>query len=185
MIFTVTSINKKFDMYTVVNEVNESSVVTSNQILNVLIQGYEFTNVTLTKKGFGIKTTKGTKYVQVPMTKDTYNMILQRLEYNRLAEEEKKSQMTAAIKSQQPKRQQITGKRTNNKKIVYKGEVFLSVESLCKRYNANCENFKQLYNMGYSLDECLGLVQPRPADMVTPRSKVNKMLDSMEIARGE
>lgn len=193
MIFTVTSINKNLDLYEVISDTNEKRLVTANQIWSVMMNGYEFTNAFLTKKGFGIKANNRTKYIQIPMNRETQMLVIQKLEAMRIAEEQKKEQMTKAIKhvgvGVRPKvsagKVAISGNTGRNKSITYKGNTYLSVESLCRHFGQDANTFKQLYNIGYSLDECLGLVPLRPESEVTPRAKMNKMIDAVSAQRGE
>lgn len=67
--------------------------------------------------------------------------------------------------------------------IVYKGNTFMSIEQLLKETGSGVtkEEFKRRWNIGYSMDECLGFIQMRPEDKVVPRSKQNKMIDSIPV----
>jgi len=196
MVFTIESFNKEFDIYTVSSDTNEKRMVTSTQIAQVLAQGYTFTNAFLTRKGFGIQYNKRTKYIQINnMPKQLDAMIVNRLNYLKAEEENKKKQMTEAIKKPTVKAslpttksskniaQSITSNR--NKSIVYKGEVYLSLENLCKSFNRDINSFKELYKKGYSMDECLGLIQPRPESMVTPRKETQRIVESLDKIKTE
>lgn len=99
MIFTITSLNKDLDMYTVINEINEKKVVTSLQIVNVMCNGYKFNNARLTHKGFAVVTTKGTRYIQVKMNREQQIIVHNKLKELAILEEIKKKQMSKAVNS--------------------------------------------------------------------------------------
>ena len=190
MILTITGYNKSRDIYEVHNDMNQSMVVNANQIIYALVNGNEFTNAYLTKKGFAIKYSGRTTYIQIAnMPRQTELAILNRLEIIKKQEEAKKQAMTAAIRKPSLKNinvAQISGMRDpRQRSIVYKGTTYLSVESLCKDHHRDVETFRSLYNKGYSLDECLGLAKLRTESAVTPRAKAEKMLDAMAANRGE
>lgn len=198
MILTITSMNKKVDMYEVVNDANERMVVSSIQILGVLVKGQEFTNAYLTRKGFAVKTTNGTRYIQFNSLPRELDMaIVARLKYLKDLEESKKNMMTQAL--QQPVHRPTarvkakvkvnsTGNtsmsKNNQEKIVYKGTVFLSANQLCKKFNRDVKLFKELYAKGYSIDECLGIMPLRPESELSKREDVEKMLFRMSEERG-
>ena len=62
MIFTVTNIIKSKNLFNVTCETGESQMVTAGQMISALLNGTQFTNVKLTKKGFAVATPQGTRY---------------------------------------------------------------------------------------------------------------------------
>lgn len=72
---------------------------------------------------------------------------------------------------------------TRERSITYKGNTYLSVGKLIANTGSKVseEEFKRRYNIGYSLDECLGFARMRPEEQVTPRSKQKKMVDSIKV----
>lgn len=193
MIFSIVTFNKSMDMYEVASETGEKRVVNAIQIAHVMANGYEFNNAYLTRKGFAIQTNGRTKYIQLNnIPKQLDKAIVNRLQIIKQQEELKKQQMTAAIKKPTVRvRPTITsdmvGKNSKPEikptRVVYKGEVFLSAQQLCRKFNRDADLFKQLYNKGYSMDECLGLMPLRPESELIPRSKTEKIMDAMEARR--
>jgi flagellar biosynthesis GTPase FlhF len=74
---------------------------------------------------------------------------------------------------------------TQNKRIMYRGTLYLSDVQLCKKYNRDVEKFRALRLRGYSVDESLGLKPLRPVNEVTSVAQMQKTLDQMARARGE
>jgi hypothetical protein len=181
MVFTVVSMNKNLDMYEIVSSKGEKSVVSSAQILSVLIRGYNFSNVSLTSKGFAVETEKGTRYVQVGMSRETHEEVQHRLVLIKQAEQQRQAQLEKRNLS--GKKVQLNTTPKNTGAITYRGQRYISVESLCKKFSRDPEIFKKLYNMGYSMDECLGLAKLRPSEELRPRESVYKMLDKIESER--
>lgn len=207
MIFTVTSIMKNKDLFNVVSDTGEGMIVTAVQILNVLLQGYQFTNVKLTKKGFAVATPQGTRYTQLNMSKETAAKVKFIVDKQNEAEKQTKlmvqqmkqqmSQRTQQTQQTQcrsientirPKAKSQTQKinRTNNReKVVYRGDVYLSVESLCKKFNRDVNTFRKLRDKGYTMDEALGLMPLRPeSELTMTRQQINKRIDSSFSTQG-
>lgn len=66
MIFTITTISNNIDSYEVVSDTGERKVVTGYQIVQVMVNGFKFTNAYLTKKGFAvIYNGDRKKYIQI------------------------------------------------------------------------------------------------------------------------
>lgn len=219
MIFRIVNFNKELDLYNVISNEGEQKNVTSFQIINVMIQGYKFDNAYPTKKGFGIKTPNGTKFIQVRLDRNTQIKLINYLEYQKKLEEEKQRQLKQKqeqerikreqeqirINQEQAKRQQkiqyskpkiidtpSRGNRTTkiqgsnrNQKILYRGELYISHEALCRKFNRDLSTFEDLRRKGYSIDESLGIKPLRPeSELVSPK-QLQRMLDSMAIQRGE
>lgn len=186
MLLQVTNINKRKRLYEVTSDAGEVMVVNAGQILSALLSGNQFVNVHLTKKGFATVIGASTCYEQFNLDKQTQLQILNIIEAEKRQKEFEKQQMEEAIKQQkkQANRVKINGSRVNDKAIIYKGMRYMSVEALCKKHGKNSpEEFKRLYNIGYSLDECLGLQPLRPENQITPRSKTDRILDAMDVTR--
>lgn len=197
MIFNIRSFNKNMDMYEVVSDTNEIRVVSALQIVTVMVQGYEFNNAYLTRKGFAIKALGRTKYIQLNNINQQLNAaIINRLNAIKAAEDEKKQQMTEAIKKPQafvkkkiaipkdykPKETgNIKGRMTQN--IYYRGTVYYSPNELCAKHGQDPEKFMQLYNKGYSVEEALGLKPLRPESEIISRAKREKMMDIIDSKR--
>ena len=202
MIFRIIAMNKSLDMYNVMCDTGEQQCVKAYQIVQVMLQGYVFDNAKLTKKGFAVNTDKGTRYVQVDgLPKSVYAAIANKLMRDKSLVEETKKQMTQAIQAtpvQQPTQQKktrvkasslnnIKGNITGNKGnqvVHYKGQVFLSDEKLCAKFNRDVNTYRKLIEEGYSMDEALGLKPLREAGDLISKSNMNKILDSMEAKRG-
>lgn len=207
MVFKVVAFHKRTDLYKVVSDAGEQMDVRAIQILNVLLQGYNFVNVHLTGKGFGIVTPVGTRYVQINMDANTQRIVYETLKNMKLAEQQAKQQQEQLKKQQQEQlrkqqaKQEAQAKKneTANKlgkttkintkvpstKIIYKGDTYMSDKILCRKFGADIERFRKLRQCGYSIDEALGLKPLRPqSELVSPK-KVEKALDSMERQRGE
>lgn len=118
MIFHIDAFDKKSGLYRVISNANEQMMVSSYQIVNVMIQGYMFNNARLTSKGFAFTVCNKTKYVQLNnMTKEMMIAMHNRLEYIKAQNENIKQQEEIArkqeelrqkeeIKNQQQMRQQ-------------------------------------------------------------------------------
>ncbi len=214
MIFRIVNFNKDLDIYNVISNEGEQKNVTAFQIVNVMIQGYAFDNAYPTKKGFGIKTPNGTKFIQVALDRDTQLKLINYLDYQKKLEEERQKQIRQKQEQQeqlrrqqeQAKKQQkvpyskpkIIGAPTNggnkttkiqgsskSQKILYRGELYISHAALCKKFNRDLNTFEELRRKGYSIDESLGIKPLRPeSELVSPK-QLQKMLDSMAIQRGE
>lgn len=187
MVFKIESFNKDLDLFNVVSDTGEKKYVTSYQIVQVMLQNYEFVNAELTTKGFSIKTDRGTRYIQVNnMPKQVLEAIHFKLNQQKLYEEQKKKQMTQAIRQKpQVKTSSKIDGRSANKSITYKGQIYLSDTALCKKFNRDVNTFRELRSKGYSMDEALGLMKLRPESEIMPRKNVDKMLDSLSGQRGE
>ena len=226
MIFRIVDFNKELDIYSVISNEGEQKNVTSFQIVNVMLQGYQFDNAYLTQKGFAVKTNNGTRYFQVNMDKRTQMLVMQfltakKLQEQQLAEQQRQAQLlrqqqeAERLKQQQEaerlrkeqeqkiKKQQsmqrvaatvspsTSGKATKiqgnnrNEKIFYRGNLYYSVEQLCKKFNADAEQFRKLRVKGYSIDEALGLKPLRPEEELVSLKQLNRVLDSMAAQRGE
>ena len=201
MIFRINSFNKELDMYEVISDTNQRMTVTSYQIVNVMVQGYIFDNAKLTKKGFAIKTDSGTRFIQVNgMPRELLALINNKLLEEKMMEEQKKQQMTRAINStssnvivDKPINRNVTLPGSNIKvngsngrtPVSFRGTLYRSEELLCKQFNRDVKEFKQLRAQGYSVEESLGLKALRPKSELISLSTQNKMLDRMASLRGE
>lgn len=97
MIFRIVDFNKELNIYNVISNEGEQKNVTSFQIVNVLLQGYQFDNAYLTQKGFAVKTNTGTRYIQVNMDRGTQALVMKFL--NRLkVQEQQRLKMIAEKK---------------------------------------------------------------------------------------
>lgn len=210
MIFTITSINKDLDIYTVVNETNEQKVVSGIQIVSVMVNGYQFNNAKLTNKGFAVVTTKGTRYVQVAMTKDVQLKVASKVKEIAAREEVKKSQMSKAVNSDKvvnaPKpigrppvnksagsslenvniKQKIEGRKTTVTRIIFRGKHYYGINDICKKFNVDPKVFMERYEKGYTTEECLGLVPLRSDKELAEFKAANqRVINSMARQRGE
>ena len=193
MIFTITNFNKQLDAYQVASDAGQVMNVQSIQIVQVMLQGYTFNNAYLTKKGFGIQTDAGVRYIQVPMNrqlaKAVANFVTAReaAKAEIRAEEKAIAKPKARVKAQNSclgNRQKVDSNRSASW-ITYKGQKFPSAESLCRKFNRDVKLFLELKAKGYTMDEALGLVPLRPESQLQPKYNVNKALDSLDNARGE
>lgn len=189
MIFTVTNIIKNKNIFNVVSDTGESKLVTAGQILSVLLQGFQFTNVKLTKKGFAVATPQGTRYTQLNMNKETAAKVAfivdKQNEAIKIAKQQQ-AQMQAQVKQQQVNRgrQKIVG-RNNTSRVVYKGDIFSSDEKLCKKFNRDVNLFRQLRAKGYTMDEALGLMPLRPeSELTMTQTQLRKQTDSYLASKG-
>lgn len=175
MIFTITSMNKEFDMYTVVSDTNEQKTVSGAQIIGVMCNGYVFSNAKLTNKGFAVVTTKGTRYIQVSMNKAMQTMVQNKIRELAALEEAKKAQMSKAVNSpvstlvgkkytQQNKeykpvnvKQKIENKKPTFNRIIFRGKHYFSAKAICKDFGADVEVFMLRYSKGYPIGQCLGI----------------------------
>lgn len=73
----------------------------------------------------------------------------------------------------------------HKQQFVYKGTVYLSVDSLLKSTNSDVDSstFIERYKKGYSMDECLGFIECRPENKITPRERRDKTLDALDKER--
>lgn len=117
----------------------------------------------------------------------------QKLEQQRQAEQKKQApQLKIAIDvsgsmsgpSTRGKSTKIQG-NNRSQKIFYKGNLYYSEEQLCKKFNADVDEFRKLRYKGYSIDEALGLKPLRPESELMSVKQLNRVLDSMAAQRGE
>lgn len=102
------------------------------------------------------------------------------------AEEQKKQQQAQQRAASDNKATtKIQGNAGRGQKIMYRGDLYLSEAHLCKKFNADVENFKALRAKGYSIDESLGLKPLRPEEELMSLKQLNRVLDSMAAQRGE
>lgn len=195
MIFTITNFNKQLDTYQVMSDAGQTMAVRGIQIVQVMLQGYVFNNAHLTKKGFGIQTDTGVRYIQVPMNKQLLKTVAEFI----VERDRKEAELKAQIQSQNKPRavakvknnasclgnRQKVGGTNNANRIVYKGQPFSSSEKLCAKFDRDVNTFLSLRAKGYTMDEALGLMPLRPESQLQPRYNVNKALDSLDNARGE
>lgn len=107
MIFHIDAFDKKSGLYRVISNTNEQMMVSSYQIVNVMIQGYVFDNARLTSKGFAFTICNKTKYVQLNnMTKEMILAIHNRLEYIKVQNETIKKQEEIARKQEELRRKE-------------------------------------------------------------------------------
>lgn len=105
------------------------------------------------------------------------------MERNKAMIEEEKRQMTKGSKHSNVKIEQTHD--NVSRKIMYRGDLYLSDVQLCKKFNRDVEKFRALRLKGYSVDEALGLKPLRPISEVTSVAQMQKTLDQMARARGE
>lgn len=189
MLFKINSFDKTTDLYEVGCDTGESKYVTGYQIVQVMLQGYKFVNAKITKKGFGIITDNGTRWVQINgLNKQMQSQMHAMAEKERLEAEQAKAVRKSPIKK--PITQAIASERTvssySSKKLFFRGDTFLTEEALCKKYNRDLVEFKKMRSIGYSVEESLGLKQPRTLEEVLKEKRLNEMrLDQMARARGD
>lgn len=79
----------------------------------------------------------------------------------------------------------IQGSNNRSQKLLYRGTLYLSEESLCRKFNRDISLFKTLRSKGYSIDEALGVKPLRPEEELISPKQIQRMLDSMAMQRGE
>ena len=79
----------------------------------------------------------------------------------------------------------IQGSNNRSQKLLYRGTLYLSEESLCRKFNRDIRLFKTLRSKGYSIDEALGVKPLRPEEELVSPKQIQRMLDSMAMQRGE
>lgn len=95
-----------------------------------------------------------------------------RTEQLRKQQEQAKKQSTAKIEEARKgnKVTKIQGSNTRSQKILYRGTLYLSEESLCRKFNRDINLFRTLRSKGYSIDEALGVKPLRPEEeLVSPK----------------
>lgn len=95
-----------------------------------------------------------------------------RTEQLRKQQEQAKKQSTAKIEEARNgnKVTKIQGSNTRSQKILYRGTLYLSEESLCRKFNRDINLFRTLRSKGYSIDEALGVKPLRPEEeLVSPK----------------
>lgn len=207
MVFSIMNYNKSKNKYQICNDAGEQAITAAYNITAALANGSVFTNAYLTKKGFAITDGSRTTYVQLDaMPAELKVLVLNRLAYIKQVEDAQRQQ--AEFQRKQAARVSIkpttTGGRpiatakkkigsasktpvaSTGKRIMYKGDVYLSDEQLCSRFGQSVDTFRKLRSQGYSMDESLGLIKPRPLQSVqNNRARVDKILDSAAMQRGD
>lgn len=79
----------------------------------------------------------------------------------------------------------IQSSNNRSQKLLYRGTLYFSEESLCKKFNRDIKLFKTLRSKGYSIDEALGVKPLRPEEELVSPKQIQRMLDSMAMQRGE
>lgn len=79
----------------------------------------------------------------------------------------------------------IQSSNNRSQKLLYRGTLYFSEESLCKKFNRDIKVFKTLRSKGYSIDEALGVKPLRPEEELVSPKQIQRMLDSMAMQRGE
>lgn len=79
----------------------------------------------------------------------------------------------------------IQGSNNRSQKLLYRWTLYLSEESLCRKFNRDISLFKTLRSKGYSIDEALGVKPLRPEEELVSPKQIQRMLDSMAMQRGE
>lgn len=110
-----------------------------------------------------------------------------RQEQLRKQQEQAKKQSTAKTEEARNgnKVTKIQGSNTRSQKILYRGTLYLSEESLCRKFNRDINLFRTLRSKGYSIDEALGVKPLRPEEELVSPKQIQRMLDSMARQRGE
>jgi hypothetical protein len=70
-----------------------------------------------------------------------------------------------------------------HKSLNYRGEVFLSDEELCRKYNRDLRTYRELISQGQSIGSALGQLPLRNNTEFNNQKSLAKMLDSMESHR--
>lgn len=110
-----------------------------------------------------------------------------RQEQLRKQQEQAKKQSTAKAEEVRNgnKVTKIQGSNNRSQKLLYRGTLYLSEESLCRKFNRDINLFKTLRSKGYSIDEALGVKPLRPEEELVSPKQIQRMLDSMARQRGE
>lgn len=110
-----------------------------------------------------------------------------RAEQLRKQQEQTKKQSTAKVEEVRNgnKVTKIQDSSTRSQKILYRGTLYLSEESLCRKFNRDINLFRTLRSKGYSIDEALGVKPLRPEEELVSPKQIQRMLDSMARQRGE
>lgn len=110
-----------------------------------------------------------------------------RTEQLKKQQEQAKKQSTAKIEEVRNgnKVTKIQGSSTRSQKLLYRGTLYLSEESLCRKFNRDINLFRTLRSKGYSIDEALGVKPLRPEEELISPKQIQRMLDSMARQRGE
>ena len=110
-----------------------------------------------------------------------------RQEQLRKQQEQAKNQNTAKTEEVQNGNRvtKIQGSNNRSQKLLYRGTLYLSEESLCRKFNRDISLFKTLRSKGYSIDEALGVKPLRPEEELVSPKQIQRMLDSMARQRGE
>lgn len=110
-----------------------------------------------------------------------------RAEQLRKQQEQAKKQSTAKVEEVRNGNRvtKIQGSNTRSQKILYRGTLYLSEESLCRKFNRDINLFRTLRSKGYSIDEALGVKPLRPEEELVSPKQIQRMLDSMAMQRGE
>ena len=110
-----------------------------------------------------------------------------RQEQLRKQQEQAKNQNTAKTEEVQNGNRvtKIQGSNNRSQKLLYRGTLYLSEESLCRKFNRDISLFKTLRSKGYSIDEALGVKPLRPEEELVSPKQIQRMLDSMAMQRGE
>lgn len=204
MVFTVKQYDKKSDTFNVGDDTGSEMWVPGVKIILVALQGYKFTNVIFNRTGFSVVNDNVKTPYTIKMSKSTSiklqayiaeqrqvaNQIKREQEVTKAAENLAKQQSQA--RAQEPKPKYSNYSKTisidgNNrhKHIFYAGKMYYGVQDICKKFNADPLEFSIRYNQGYSIPECLGLKPLRPISEIQPRKRLDSILDSMAMNRGE
>lgn len=110
-----------------------------------------------------------------------------RAEQLRKQQEQAKKQSTAKVEEVRNGNRvtKIQGSNNRSQKLLYRGTLYLSEESLCRKFNRDISLFKTLRSKGYSIDEALGVKPLRPEEELVSPKQIQRMLDSMAMQRGE
>lgn len=118
----------------------------------------------------------------------------ERLRQEQLRQEQLRKQQEQAKKQSTAKAEEvrngnrvtkIQGSNNRSQKLLYRGTLYLSEESLCRKFNRDISLFKTLRSKGYSIDEALGVKPLRPEEELVSPKQIQRMLDSMAMQRGE
>lgn len=189
-------------LFTVTNDMGEEKRVTANDIMRVLLDGkFKIYDTHLTENGFKYKyfgDSPNDVYINfvvnnlTPEQKHKAKTLFEReVEWVKRQQRESStvqpnnSKPTARVKakvkvSPQAGGNKITGNK-NNQAIYYKSKVYISDNQLCKEYNRDLTQFRAMYSQGYSIDESLGLIPPRPLEeVIALRKKREKQSSKIE-----
>lgn len=110
-----------------------------------------------------------------------------RAEQLRNQQEQAKKQSTAKVEEVRTGNRvtKIQGSNNRRQKLLYRGTLYLSEESLCRKFNRDVILFRTLRSKGYSIDEALGVKPLRPEEELVSPKQIQRMLDSMAMQRGE